>query len=156
MHHLALKADGGGNDDEPDQYLMVPSSQAIIIPGFGIIGEHTGYDHNCNTVESFDQAIGQRVAVIIVDHADPSGQTTDGLLLRDAQDSLKNLHTPSVLLYACCGSGSVASQSSILSRQERRALRHPRVLKCHRHVKKSMHKTSLPRCKRRIGLTKQA
>ncbi|KAL0913048.1 hypothetical protein M5K25_016479 [Dendrobium thyrsiflorum] len=31
--HLALKANGGGNDDEPDQDPMVPSPRAIVVPG---------------------------------------------------------------------------------------------------------------------------
>ncbi|KAI0513540.1 hypothetical protein KFK09_009565 [Dendrobium nobile] len=33
LYHLALKADGGGMDDGPDQDPMVPSSRAIMDPG---------------------------------------------------------------------------------------------------------------------------
>ncbi|KAL0911337.1 hypothetical protein M5K25_019471 [Dendrobium thyrsiflorum] len=33
FHHLPLKTDGGGMNDGPDQDHMVPSSQAIVIPG---------------------------------------------------------------------------------------------------------------------------
>ncbi|KAH0452657.1 hypothetical protein IEQ34_019956 [Dendrobium chrysotoxum] len=33
FHPLALKADGGGMDDGPDQDPMVPSSRAIVVPG---------------------------------------------------------------------------------------------------------------------------
>ncbi|PKU83845.1 hypothetical protein MA16_Dca020728 [Dendrobium catenatum] len=33
LHHLALKADGGGIDDVFDQDPIVPLSQAIVVPG---------------------------------------------------------------------------------------------------------------------------
>ncbi|KAL0921250.1 hypothetical protein M5K25_008307 [Dendrobium thyrsiflorum] len=45
--------DGGGMDNGPDQDPMVPSSQAIMVPGFDVIGEHTGAGHNCNIVMPF-------------------------------------------------------------------------------------------------------
>ncbi|KAH0465041.1 hypothetical protein IEQ34_005144 [Dendrobium chrysotoxum] len=48
-----LKADGGGMDDRPDQDPMVPSSRAIVVPGFDAIGEHTGSGHNHNIMVPF-------------------------------------------------------------------------------------------------------
>ncbi|KAH0463610.1 hypothetical protein IEQ34_008192 [Dendrobium chrysotoxum] len=53
FRHRALKADGGGMDDRPDQDPMVPSSQAIVVPGFDAIGEHTGSGHNHNIMVPF-------------------------------------------------------------------------------------------------------
>ncbi|KAL0917385.1 hypothetical protein M5K25_012440 [Dendrobium thyrsiflorum] len=50
---LMTGADGGGMDDGPDQDLMVPSSRAIVVPGFDAIGEHTGAGHNHNIVIPF-------------------------------------------------------------------------------------------------------
>ncbi|KAL0919070.1 hypothetical protein M5K25_011139 [Dendrobium thyrsiflorum] len=48
-----FRADGGGMDDGPDQDPMVPSSRAIVAPGFNAIGEHTGAGHNHNIVIPF-------------------------------------------------------------------------------------------------------
>ncbi|KAL0916099.1 hypothetical protein M5K25_013581 [Dendrobium thyrsiflorum] len=56
FHHLALKVDGGGMDDEPDQDPMVFPSQAIVVPGLlkiDTIGEHTGTGHSYNLVVPF-------------------------------------------------------------------------------------------------------
>ncbi|KAL0922661.1 hypothetical protein M5K25_006666 [Dendrobium thyrsiflorum] len=46
-------ANGGGMDDRPDQDLIVPSSRVIVVPGFDVIGEHTGAGHNHNIVMPF-------------------------------------------------------------------------------------------------------
>ncbi|KAL0915528.1 hypothetical protein M5K25_015954 [Dendrobium thyrsiflorum] len=56
IYHLALKADGGGMDDGPDQDPMVPSSRVIVIPSllrFNAVGEHTGSGHDRNLVAPF-------------------------------------------------------------------------------------------------------
>ncbi|KAL0909918.1 hypothetical protein M5K25_020828 [Dendrobium thyrsiflorum] len=40
-------------DDGPDQDPMVPPSQAIVVPGFSAIGEHTSAGHNRYIVVPF-------------------------------------------------------------------------------------------------------
>ncbi|KAL0909210.1 hypothetical protein M5K25_020057 [Dendrobium thyrsiflorum] len=85
IHHLALKADGGGNDDRPNQDPMVLSSRAIIVvdptwpkdpcrqqwivssKGFEIVEEHTRSNHDCNLMAPFGgKSPGQRVSVITI------------------------------------------------------------------------------------------
>ncbi|KAL0918904.1 hypothetical protein M5K25_010950 [Dendrobium thyrsiflorum] len=53
FHHLVLKVDGGGMDDDQDP--MVPSSQAIVLPGFEIFGifGFCGYLENLEFTENF-------------------------------------------------------------------------------------------------------
>ncbi|KAL0915646.1 hypothetical protein M5K25_016079 [Dendrobium thyrsiflorum] len=56
VYHLALKADGGGMDDRPDQDPMVPSSRVIVVPSllrFNAVGELMGSGHDRNLVVPF-------------------------------------------------------------------------------------------------------